>query len=350
MRLGRHQQAFCLECVEQLLARVVAVEPLVFGGTEVVHFRVERQHADRHQPVALPHLPVVEVVRRGDLDHAGAEFAVDVLIRDDGDAALGDGQAHLLADEMPVAFVLGVHGNRAVAEQGFRARGGDRQIFGAVLVPFRVFERIADFPDEAVFLGAHHFEVGHRGLQHGVPVHQPLAAIDEPFAVEPHEHLGDGLRQAGIHSEALAAPVGAGAEPAHLTGDGRARVLLPLPHLVEEFLAAEIVARDALRVELAFHNDLRGDAGVVGAGLPQRVVARHAVIAGERVHQGVLESVAHVQRAGDVGRRQHDAVGGRVGRVAGLEVAGAFPLGVPAFFNVGRFEGFGEFHGVRAKR
>ena len=69
-----------------------------------------------------------------------------------------------------------------------------------------------------------------------------------------------------------------------------------------------------LRVELAFHHDLGGDAGVVGARLPQGVVARHAVIAGERVHQGVLEGVPHVQRAGDVGRRQHDAVGGSVGR------------------------------------
>jgi hypothetical protein len=204
---------------------------------------------------------------------------------------------------------------------------------------------------------AHDFEVGHRGLQHRIPVHQALAAVDQAFAVEPHEHFGDGLRQALVHGEALAAPVGAGAEAAHLAGDGGAGVFLPLPDFFEEFLAAEVVARDALRVELAFHHDLRRDAGVVGARLPQRVVARHAVVAGERVHQGVLEGVAHVQRAGDVGRRQHDAVGGgRRGTIhyglkpiAGLEVAGAFPLGVPAFFDVSRFEGFGEFHGVRAK-
>jgi len=182
-----------------------------------------------------------------------------------------------------------------------------------------------------------------------VPVHQPFAAVDEAFAVEPHEYFGDGLRQAFVHGEALAAPVGRGAETAHLAGDGGAGMFFPVPDFFQEFLAAEVVARDALRVELALDHDLRRDAGVVGAGLPQRVVARHPVIAGERVHQGVLEGVAHVQRAGDVGRRQHDAVGGGVGDVASLEIAGAFPLGVPAFFDVSRFEGFGEFHGVRAK-
>ena len=85
-----------------------------------------------------------------------------------------------------------------------------------------------------------------------------------------------------------------------------------------------------LCVELALDHDLRGDAGVVGARLPQRVVAPHAVVADQRVHQGVLEGVAHVQRAGDVGRRQHDAVGvGLPGSVGGLEIAVRFPQRVP---------------------
>jgi hypothetical protein len=74
------------------------------------------------------------------------------------------------------------------------------------------------------------------------------------------------------------------------------------------------VAGDALGVELAFDDDLGGDAGVVGAGLPQRVVAAHAVVARERVHDRLVEAVPHVQRAGDVGRRQQDAEGGGVRR------------------------------------
>ena len=38
--------------------------------------------------------------------------------------------------------------------------------------------------------------------------------------------------------------------------------------------------RDALGVQLALDDDLRRDAGVVGARLPQRVVAAHPVVAG----------------------------------------------------------------------
>ena len=71
----------------------------------------------------------------------------------------------------------------------------------------------------------------------------------------------------------------------------------------------EVGALLALRVELALDDHLRGDAGVIRAGLPQRVVAPHAVVAGERVHQRVLERVPHVQRAGDVRRRDDDAIG-----------------------------------------
>ena len=120
---------------------------------------------------------------------------------------------------------------------------------------------------------------------------------------------------------------------------------LPLPHLVQEFVPPQVVAAHLLGVQLAFHHDLGGDAGVVGARLPQGVVAAHAVVAGQGVHEAVLEGVAHVQGAGDVGRRQQDAVEGLVLLPAHAVVAGALPVGVPAFLDVVGFEGFGEFHG-----
>jgi hypothetical protein len=48
---------------------------------------------------------------------------------------------------------------------------------------------------------------------------------------------------------------------------------------------------------------------VVGAALPQRVLAAHPLVADQQVHDGLLEGMAHVQRAGDIRRRQLDAVG-----------------------------------------
>ena len=71
---------------------------------------------------------------------------------------------------------------------------------------------------------------------------------------------------------------------------------------------------DAFLLEIAHHDHLGGDAGVVGAGLPQHVVALHAPPADQHVLQRVVERVAHVQAARDVGRRDHDAVR-RLGRI-----------------------------------
>jgi len=78
--------------------------------------------------VPLADREVVEVVRRGDLDAAGAEGGVDVLVGNDRNVPVAQRQAHGLADQVPVALVVRVHRDGAVAEQGFRARGGDGEM------------------------------------------------------------------------------------------------------------------------------------------------------------------------------------------------------------------------------
>ncbi len=87
----------------------------------------------------------------------------------------------------------------------------------------------------------------------------------------------------------------------------------------------------ALGFQPALYHHLCGNARVVGAGLPQGIAAPHAVVARQRVHDGVLKRVAHVQGARHVGRRDHDAVGLVVpGR---SKVAGLFPMPVDALLN-----------------
>ncbi len=90
----------------------------------------------------------------------------------------------------------------------------------------------------------------------------------------------------------------------------------------------------AFRAELALDHHLRGDAGVIRARLPQRGVAAHAVPAREGVHERVLECMAHVQRAGDVRRRQHDAVGRSIALRS--ECTRGFPTFVDAGFDFAR--------------
>ena len=107
---------------------------------------------------------------------------------------------------------------------------------------------------------------------------------------------------------------------------------------------------------MALDHHLRGDAGVVGAGNPESETAAHAAPAGEDVHLRLVEHVAHVQTAGDVGRGQQN-------RKRGLAVQGlaalalvldglsgsrdgeeflADPVAGPVIFNGGGVVGFGQ--------
>ena len=155
-----------------------------------------------------------------------------------------------------------------------------------------------------------HLEVGNRGQQLRVPVDQPLVLVDQARAVELDEHLEHRARQALVHGEALARPVAGGAEPLQLVDDGAARLRLPGPHLLEELLAAERAPARLLALhQLALDHHLGRDAGMVGARLPEHVAPAHALEAAQHVLQRVVERVAHVERAGDVGRRDDDAIG-----------------------------------------
>jgi hypothetical protein len=85
--------------------------------------------------------------------------------------------------------------------------------------------------------------------------------------------------------------------------------------VVQELLAREVAPLDLPRGQIALHHHLRGDTGMVGARLPKHVIALHALLADQNVLERVVERVAHMQRAGDIGRRNDDG-----------EAFSAFPL------------------------
>ena len=70
---------------------------------------------------------------------------------------------------------------------------------------------------------------------------------------------------------------------------------------------------------------------MVGAHLPQRAGALHALIANQGVHEGLIKGVAHVQRASDVRRRNQDAV--TLATVIRFEKGLFLPVRVKALFD-----------------
>ena len=92
--------------------------------------------------------------------------------------------------------------------------------------------------------------------------------------------------------------------------------------------------------QLALDHHLGRDAGMVDARLPEHVAAAHALEAAEHVLDRVVERVAHMQRAGDVRRRDDDRVGlaPRAIRAPGLEGLGLVPAGGDARLDGGGIE------------
>src|SRR5450830_474065 len=345
------QQAGGVEGGNDLLARFEAVEADVFGRDlavdAVVQRAVEIEHltgrenggvlvedVEQRQVVALADFVVVEIVGRGDFHATGAEFRIAIIVGDDRDTTADQRQLDKLADQGLVALVFRVYRHGRVAEHGFRTGGGDDQVIQAVGGLGAVSQWITQVPEETFLVVVFHFEVGDRRVQLGVPVDQALAAIDQAIFVQAHESFLHRFREAVVHGEALAAPVHGRAQATDLAADVAAGLILPCPDLFEEFLAAQVMAILALGFELAFHQHLRGDPGVVGARLPQGVATLHATETDQGVHDRVIETVAHVQAAGDVRRRDHDGVG-----VAGT-LRGEVILGLPGLVP-------GSFNGVR---
>jgi hypothetical protein len=90
---------------------------------------------------------------------------------------------------------------------------------------------------------------------------------------------------------------------------------------------------------------LGGDAGVIGAGEPEGVIADHAMPADGDVDLGVLEHVADVEHAGDVGRGDYERedAAGIVG--GGAEDAGVNPPLRPMRFEALGLVNFLDLHG-----
>ena len=134
----------------------------------------------------------------------------------------------------------------------------------------------------------------------------------------------DGLGVLVIHGEALAVEVNGAPHALDLLDDGAAVLVRPVPARVDELLATDFQARDALALELLVDLGLRGDARVVGAENPTRGAAAHAGHTHDGVLNGVVGGMTHMQDARDVGGRDGDGAVAHAG--AALVVAPIEPF------------------------
>ena len=370
-RLDRHMAAVGVAdrvgVVAHLLEQVVLVEPVDDGGAGIFagHAHegagivggvvpavvlgdraVGAHHVDDRQVVAEPDLPVVGVVCRRDLQEAGCVLRLgigglgvghhDVVVGDDGDLAADDGQPDRLAHERIGTGIVGVHGHGRVAEHRLGPGRRDRHVRGAIRER-PVGERVPEVPHVALDLFHLDLVVGERRAGHGVPVDEAFAAIDQAVLEEPEEGVAHRGGAHLVHREAGAGVVGGRAHGGELVEDDPLVLVLPLLGAGDEGVAAHLQALHALRQQTLLDHGLGGDAGVIGAGHPERLGAEHPVVPDQHVLQRVVERVSEVQRRGDIGRRDDDGVGvGTVGDRGGVEYLGCLPPRADFGLGIGR--------------
>ena len=142
-----------------------------------------------------------------------------------------------------------------------------------------------------------------------IPVHHAHATVDVALAVEVDEHLDDALRAHLIHGEGRAIPVAGGTQAAQLFQNDSAVFVCPVPGMLQELVARQVVLLDAFSGQLLHHLGFGGNRCVVGAGHPAGILAFHAGTTHQNVLDGVVEHVAHVEHARHIGWRNNDGVG-----------------------------------------
>ncbi len=309
MLLGLHESSRVVEQRRDALPRVEPVHAAQLGGdaaTGVGHLVHRAVHVDddrRRQGMSAPDFEIVRIMRWRDLHGASAELGICVLVRDDGNRQIHDRQQDIPPDERRIPFVARVHGHGDVAEHRLGARRGDDDAARGI-----VLHRIGDVVEGAARLLAFGLFVGKGRQAARTPVNHAVSPIDEPTLEKAHEALAH--RDAQLRAERVrrAGPVRRRADGLELLEDDSARLMDERARPLDEPLASEILARASLGGELLLDDVLRCDAGVIGAGNPERFASLHPCPAHEHVLHRVVQAMSDVENGGDVRRRHDDAV------------------------------------------
>ena len=188
-----------------------------------------------------------------------------------------------------------------------------------------------------------HFHIGKGRAAVDAPVDHPGAFVDQALFIKAHESFPDRPAQALVHGEPLPVPVAGNPQAFQLADDFISVSFLPLPNPFHEFLPAQVVPGQAFfLLQFFFHLDLGGQTRMVIARQPAGVVSQHPMPAHQDVLEGIVQGMAHVELAGDVGRRDHHTEGfpALVHRL--MEKPVFDPICIPFFLHRSRIIYFGD--------
>ncbi len=247
-----------------------------------------------------PHLKVVGIVGRRNLHHTGTEVPIHIGVGNDGYLTVHQRKEDGFSDEMLISFVLRMHCHSCIAQHGLRPCGGNGHPLLTALYG------ISNIPEPALLLFVFHFRIGKGGFALGTPVDNAVSLINQSFLIQADEHLGDCLAAAFVQGEAFPGPVAGRSQLFQLINNPSAVSVLPFPCPFQKAIPAHIILRESFFCQLCNDFCLRGNAGVIGAGHPQRTVSLHALPAYQNILPGIVQRMAHMKLARNIRRRDHN--------------------------------------------
>ena len=186
VRLDLLEQAPLLEHVHDPLACLESVQvgERLGHARGVLHASVLGHHQRHLELVPQADLEVGGVVRGGHLHEPRAEGGVDHLVRHDRNRDVGDRESGHFPHEPGVAGILRMDRHGRVAQQRLGPRGGDREEGRGPALHW-----VADVVELALRVPRFGFFVGQRRETVRAPMDHAVAAVDEPFFPQTHEHL-----------------------------------------------------------------------------------------------------------------------------------------------------------------
>ena len=298
MRLNFNKKSKLLHFGNDLFPCLVAIKPRKTPRL-FVHRSVVVHYADHGKIFPKPHFEIVGIVRWRNLDRSRSEFGIDVIVGDNGNFTVRQGQRQHFAHKRSITLVRRVHGDRSVSQHRFGTGRRNRDFF------VRTLYGISKIPKITFVLGIFHLDVGKSGLTLRTHVDNTTSTINKPLMIKIEKRRAYCLGAFFIHCKSKARPI-AGATELFKLFDNSSVLFFPCPGTFQELLPAEFFLCNTLFLSELFTDfDFRCKRGVIRSGQPQCGIALHTFEADNRILQRLVHCVPHMKLTRHVRGRHH---------------------------------------------
>ena len=213
--------------------------------------------------MAFADLIVVKIMRRRNFNGTRSLFRVGMFVGNNGNRTAANRNNDIFADNVFITFVFIGNGDGRIAEQRFGTRCRNRH--KASLFPFDGIIKVPHFADDFALFD---FQIGNRRLQIRIPVNQTFRAVNQSFFIQRYKLLTHGAAKSFVHCKTFARPIQRSPQTAQLIGDLAAGFGFPFPDLFNKLFTSQIMSGNAVFGQQTFNDHLRGNTGMIRAGLP----------------------------------------------------------------------------------